>query len=338
MAFANWTQYLDQDETTHRYPTLDDFRRESGLQVSYTEDIDDNDVYVNKIAPQLRAGQDIGRDIVVLSDWMVNRMIAQDLVQPLELLRMPHAPGILPELIDAPFDPGRAYSLPWQSGLTGIAYDASKVKEIRSVDDLWRPDLKGRVVALTEYRDTLGLVMRSQGVDPAQPFTRDQFAAAVDVVRKQVAAGQIRRLRGNSYVQDLQSGNALAGIVWSGDVVTLRAETGNDSWRFVLPESGGMLWSDNMVIPSTSTHRRNAEALMDYYYRPDVAARVAAWVSYICPVRGAREAMAKVDPELVDDPLIFPSTAELARQRVFRALDPAQEAELAAMWTAVVEA
>lgn len=337
VAFANWTQYVDQDEQTGRFPTIDAFTKATGIAVSYTEEIDDNDLYVNKIAPQLRAGQDIERDLIVLSDWMVNRVIEQDLVQPLELIRMPHASNILPELMDASFDPGRLYSLPWQSGLTGIGYDASRVKEIKTLDDLWRPDLKGKVVGLTEWRDTLGVVMRAQGVDPAKEFTADQFGNAVDVIDKQLTDGQIRRIRGNSYVQDLQSGNALAGLVWSGDIATLRAETGNDNWTFVMPESGGMLWSDNAVVPITATHRRNAEALLDWYYRPEIAAQVAAWVNYICPVAGAQEAMTRIDPELAEDPLIFPSADFLAKQTsVFRALRPAEEAQYAQMWTKVV--
>ncbi len=337
VAFASWTQYLDQDESTKRFPTLDAFVRATGIQASYSEEIDDNDLYVNKIAPQLRAGQDIGRDLVVLSDWMVNRVIDQELVQPLELIRMPHAGNVLPELMDAPFDPGRQHSLPWQSGLTGIGYDASKVKEIRSVEDLWRPDLEGRVVGLSEWRDTLGVILRSQGVDPARPFTRDQLAAAVEVVDRRLRDGQIRRIRGNSYVQDLQSGNALAGLVWSGDIATLRAETGNERWTFVVPESGGMLWSDNAVVPITSPRRRNAQRLLDWYYQPEIAAQVAAWVGYICPVAGAQKAMEKVDPERVEDPLIFPTADFLARRTsVFRALDPREEQEYAAMWTQVV--
>lgn len=337
VAFANWTAYIDTDDETGRFPSLDAFIEKTGIAVSYTEEIDDNDLYVNKVSPQLRARQDIGRDIIVLSDWMVNRVIGQGLVQPLELIQMPHAANLLPQLKDAPFDPGRLYSLPWQSGLTGIGYDASRVKPIKNVDDLWRTDLKGRVVGLSEWRDTIGMVLRSQGVDPAQQFTSDQFGTALEVIDRQLSGGQIRRIRGNSYVQDLQSGNALAGLVWSGDIATLRAETGNPHWTFVMPEAGGMLWSDNAVIPITSTRRRNAERLLDWYYQPEVAAQVAAWVNYICPVAGANEAMAEVDPDLVDDPLIFPSEDYLAKYTsVFRALDAAEEATYSEAWTKVV--
>lgn len=337
LAFGNWTQYVDVDDAGHR-PTLEAFQKATGIRVSYTEDIDDNDVYFNKIAPQLRIRQDIGRDLVVFTDWMVNRCITQGLVQEIDLRRMPNVTaGLLPALAMAPFDPGRRYSLPWQSGLTGIAYDRTKVKEIRSVADLWRPDLKGRVVALTEYRDTLGLIMRSQGVDPAKAFTKDQFFDACDVVARQIHDGQIRRIRGGSYIQELQSGNALAGIVWSGDIETLRTETGNDGWTFVLPESGGMLWSDNAVVPVTSHHRANAERLLDWYYRPEVAAKVAAYVGYVCPVAGAQEALAKTDPQAAKNPLVFPSDDVLTKQTsVFRALDPAEESTYAARWAQVM--
>lgn len=339
VAFGNWGSYLDVDEASGRHPTLDAFTKATGIAASYTEDIDDNDVYYNKIAPQLRAGQDIGRDVVVFSDWMVNRVIAQDLVQPLELIRMPHAGNVLPGLMDAPFDPGRQYSLPWQSGLTGIGYDKSKTGPIKSVDDLWRADLKGRVVGLTEYRDTLGLILLAQGVDPSKPFSSGEFERACEVVDKQLSDGQIRRIKGGSYTTDLQSGNAVAGIVWSGDIITLRNETGNDNWEFVIPESGGMLWSDNMVIPATSPHRRNAELLMDWYYRPEIAAQVAAYVNYVCPVAGAQQAMEKIDLELVDDPLIFPSDELLAKQaKVFRPLSAAEEQTFSTMWSKVVGA
>lgn len=337
VAFANWTQYVDTDDAG-AHPTLLDFQKKTGLRVSYTEDIDDNDVYFNKIAPQLKAGQSIGRDIVVFTDWMVNRCITQGFAQPLDLSAMTNVRAhLLPELALASFDPGRQYSLPWQSGLTGIAYDASRTKPIKSVDDLWRADLKGKVVALTEYRDTLGVIMRSQGVDPAKAFTATQFENATDLVAKHISDGQIRRIRGGSYTQELQNGNALAGIVWSGDIATLREETGNDAWTFVVPESGGMLWSDNALIPSTATHKANAEKLLDHYFDPAVAAQVAAYVGYVCPVLGAREAMTKVDPELVDDPLIFPEASFLATHTsVFRALSPQEESDYAALWAKVM--
>jgi spermidine/putrescine transport system substrate-binding protein len=339
MRWANWTAYLDYDEETKKYPTLEAFIKRTGIQVTYAEDIDDNDTYFNKIAPQLRAGQDIGRDMFVFTDWMANRIIRDQLCQPLDLIRMPHATNIREQLKDVSFDPGRQFSLTWQSGFGGIGYDREKVgRELKTVEDLWADDLKGRVVVLSEMRDTVGVTMLSQGVDINGPFGKTEFDNAINEIDKRISEGYIRRVRGNSYLEDLKSWNAVAGIVWSGDLFVLRAETENDNWQFTIPESGGTLWSDNMMVPITSPHRRNALKVMDYYYEPAVAAQVAAWVNYVCPVEGAREEMEKIDPELAKSPFIFPDAAYLRDNniQIFRALSPEEEAEYSEAWAKVV--
>lgn len=337
--WANWTAYLDYDEDAKNYPTLEAFIAKTGIKATYTEDVDDNDSYFNKIAPQLRAKQDIGRDIFVFTDWMANRVIREQLCQPLEIIRMPHASNLLDALKDVSFDPGRTHSLTWQSGFAGIGYDRSKVgRDLKTLDDLWAPDLKGKVVVLSEFRDTLGLVMLSQGVDISQGFGKAQFEAATAEIDKRISDGYIRRVKGNSYIEDLKSGNAIAGIVWSGDLFILRAETENDHWQFVIPESGGTLWSDNMMVPITSTHRKNAMTLMDYYYQPAVAAQVAAYVNYVCPVQGAQAEMEKIDPDLAESPFIFPSESYLKDHNIkgFRALTPQEDADYSAAWAKVV--
>jgi spermidine/putrescine transport system substrate-binding protein len=338
--WANWTAYLDYDEDTKKYPTLEAFMKRTGIQATYSEDIDDNDSYFNKIAPQLRAGQDIEKDIFVFTDWMANRVIRERLCQPLELIRMPHATNLLEPLKEVSFDPGRQNSLTWQSGFAGIGYDRSKVgRDLKTIDDLWTDDLKGKVVVLSEYRDTLGLVMLSQGVDiSSDAWGKEQFDKAIAEIDKRISDGYIRRVKGNSYLEDLKSGNAIAGIVWSGDLFVLRSETENDNWQFVIPETGGTLWSDNMMVPITSTHRRNALKLMDYYYEPAVAAQVAAWVNYVCPVQGAQAEMEKIDADLAQSPFIFPSLDYIAKNNIqgFRALSPAEEATYSAAWAKVV--
>ncbi len=341
VAWASWTAYLDYDEETKKYPTLEAFIKETGIQATYSEDIEDNDAYVAKIRPQLQATpkQDINRDIFTLTDWMANRVIRDGMVQPLDLIRMPHVGGLRDSLKDVSFDPGRKYSLTWQSGFAGIGYDKSKVgRELKSLADLWAPDLKGRVVALSEFRDTVGLIMQQQGVDISGKFTKDQVTTAMDEVSKRVADGNIRRIKGNSYLEDLKSGNAIAGIVWSGDLFILRNETKNDNWEFVIPDSGGTLWSDNMMIPITSTHQRNAMALMDYYYRPEVAAQVAAFVNYVSPVPAAQAELAKTDATLAQSPFIFPTEQWIKDHKIqgFRALDPQEDAEYSGLWAKVV--
>jgi spermidine/putrescine transport system substrate-binding protein len=199
MRWANWTAYLDFDEETKKYPTLEAFIKRSGIQVTYSEDIDDNDTYFNKIAPQLRAGQDIGRDMFVFTDWMANRVIRDRLCQPLDLIRMPHATNLREQLKDVSFDPGRQYSLTWQSGFAGIGYDREKVgRELKTLDDLWADDLKGRVVVLSEMRDTVGVTMLSQGVDINGPFSKTEFDNALGEIDRRISEGYIRRVRGNS--------------------------------------------------------------------------------------------------------------------------------------------
>ena len=337
--WANWTAYLDMDDAGKRYPTLEAFTKKTGIEAHYTEDVDDNDTYFNKIAPQLRAGQDINRDIFTFTDWMANRIIREGLCQPLELIQMRNAGNLLEPLRDVSFDPGRRFSLTWQSGFAGIGYHKKKVgREIKSLEDLWADDLKGRISVLSEFRDTLGIIMLSQGVDIDGDFTKEQFEAAVAEVDKRVKDGYIRQIKGNAYLNDLKSGNAVAGIVWSGDLFVLRAETGDEDWEFVIPESGGTLWSDNMMVPITSRHRKNAQKLMDYYYDPKVAAEVAAWVNYISPVEGAREEMEKIDPELADSPFIFPSPDYIEKSNIqgFRALEPEQDAEYSEIWARTV--
>lgn len=332
--WANWTLYLDQDDDGN-YPTLEAFTEQTGIEVNYSEDIDGNDTYYGKIQGQLANGQDIGQDIVVFTDWMAARMIRQGYAQELDEENIPNKKNILPELAEVDFDPGRKRSLTWQSGFAGIAWNKEKVGELRSVSDLWRPELAGRVVVLDEMRDTVGLIMLEQGVDISGDWGDDEFAAALEVLEQQVASGQIRQVRGNSYKEDLISEDALASTAWSGDITQINFENG-DKWGFAIPDAGGTLWSDNMLVPIGSPHKKNAETLMNYYYDPEVAAQVAAWVNYISPVQGAREAMEAIDPELVDNPYIFPTEEFLQNVRVFRSLDPSEEQQYNAEFQAVI--
>ena len=323
--WANWTLYLDYDETSQSYPTLERFSEETGIEATYVEDIEDNDSYFGKVQGQLANGQDIGQDLVTLTDWMAARMIRLGYTQEIDKANVPNASNILDRLADVSFDPGRAHSLTWQSGFGGLAWSKSAVPNgMRTVSDLWVPELKGRVEVLSEMRDTIGLIMLDQGIDISGDWGDDEFFAALDVLEEQIGSGQIRQVKGNSYAEDLISGDALAVIGWSGDITVLNFENG-ENWEFALPEAGGTLWSDNMMIPVGSPHKANAEALMNSYYDPEVAAEVAAYVNYICPVQGAKEAMEAFAPELVDNQLIFPDESTLSGSYVFRALSPEEE-------------
>ncbi len=226
--WANWTLYLDFDEDTKKYPTLEAFQKQTGIKATYSEDIEDNDSYYGKIQAQLKAGQDIGKDVIVFTDWMAARVIRQGLVQTSSSSRcMPNKKNILDTLANVSYDQGRKNSLTWQSGYAGLAWNKEKVPGgLKQVSDLWNPALKGRVEVLSEMRDTLGLIMMEQGTRIDQQFTADQFDNALAVLEKQLNDGQIRQVKGNSYKEDLISGDALAVIAWSGDIFQLNAENG----------------------------------------------------------------------------------------------------------------
>jgi spermidine/putrescine transport system substrate-binding protein len=336
--WANWTLYLDYDEDNKKYPTLEAFQQQTGIRATYAEDIDDNDTYYGKIQAQLRNGQDIGKDIVVFTDWMVARLIRQGYAQQLDQANIPNAANLLPKYRDVDFDRGRKYSLPWQGGFGVIAWNKEKVPAgLKTVSDLWKPELKGRVEVLSEMRDTIGLIMLEQGVDISGDFTEDQYMAAVDELERQISSGQIRQVKGNSYKEDLINEDALAVIGWSGDIFQINAEEG-DRWGVTLPEAGATLWMDNLVVPVGSPHKKNAEKLFDYYYDPAVAAEVAAWVNYICPVEGAQAEMEKLDPELAQSPWIFPTEEFLQQSKAFRTLTPDEETAYAEAFQQVIGA
>jgi spermidine/putrescine transport system substrate-binding protein len=336
--WANWTLYLDYDEDTKKYPTLEAFQKKTGIKATYAEDIDDNDTYYGKIQAQLRRGQDIGKDVIVLTDWMASRLIRAGYTQELDQAELPNAKNLLPELQNVDFDPGRKHSLPWQGGFGVLAWNKEKVPGgLKTVSDLWKPELKGRVEVLSEMRDTVGLIMLEQGVDISGKFTDDQFQAAVDELQKHISDGQIRQVKGNSYKEDLISGDALAVIGWSGDIFQINAENG-DKWGLALPDAGGTIWTDNLMVPVGSPHRKNAEALMNYYYDPVVAAEVAAYVNYICPVQGAKEQLAKSDPDLADSPWIFPDEQTLAKAKAFRTLTADEETKYSEAFQKVIGA
>ena len=337
LIWANWPAYLDEDDDGN-YPTLVRFIEETGIETDYRVDIDDNNSYYAKVKDQLALGQDIGADLVCLTDWMVSRWIRFGYTQELDHANIPNIKYLNPDLEGIDYDAGRKQSLPWQGGFAGICWNKEEVPGgLKSVSDLWQADLNGRVGVLSEMRDTMGLIMLEQGVDISGDFTDEQFSAALDLFEEQVKSGQIRNIKGNSYLEDLQNGDTLAAICWSGDITVLNAEAG-DKWEFIIPEAGGTLWNDNFLIPVGSPHKKNAETLMNYYYEPEVAAEVAAWVNYITPVVGPEviAAAEAIDPALAENQLIFPNEETLSNAYVFRTLTPAQEQSYQSEFQAVL--
>ncbi|MCU1514408.1 MAG: spermidine/putrescine transporter substrate-binding protein [Microbacteriaceae bacterium] len=335
LKWDNWAAYIDEDDDG-KYPTLVEFEKETGIKVKYSVAVDDNNTYYGKAKDQLALGQDIGADVVCLTDWMVGRLIRFGYVQEFDLSKIPNAKNLTPSLQNPDFDPGRKMSLPWQGGFAGICWNKEKVPGgLKSVEDLWDKSLKGRVGVLSEMRDTLGLIMLQQGIDISTKWGDEQFNAAIEVFRTQVNNGQIRNIKGNSYLEDLKSEDTLAAICWSGDITVINAEAG-DKWEFAIPTAGGTLWNDNYVIPIGSQKKANAEALINYYYQPEVAAEVAAWVNYITPVVGAKEAMMNIDPELAENQLIFPNAETLSTAHIFRTLTGAEESKYGSAFQAVL--
>ena len=323
--WATWPEYLDYDEKTQKYPSLETFIAASGINVVYKEEVNDNDEFYGKVQIKLEQGKDIGWDIVTLTDWMAGRWIRLGYAQAFDEGAIPNKENILAGLANVGFDPGRKSSLTWQSGFAGFGWNKEVIPGgIKSLDQLFDKKYKGRIEVLSEMRDTMGIILQYQGVDISQPFTEDQFMNAVDFLEKQVADGIIRQVKGNDYLDDMESGDAVAVIGWSGDIFAL-ANDNEGKFEFAIPESGGTLWSDNVLLPTPSTNKKNAQSVINNYYDPAVAAQVAAFVNYICPVQGARDEMEKIAPELVNNPFIFPDDATLAKVKVFRPLAPEEE-------------
>jgi spermidine/putrescine transport system substrate-binding protein len=330
--WSNWPEYIDVDDATQKRPTLEAFTKQFGIKVNYTEDYNDNDEFYAKVRPLLAAGNDTGRDVWCSTDWMVARLIRQGFVQKLDLANIPNHGNVEDSLKDVEFDPGRVYSLPWQSGFAGISYNpkATGGKKVETMDQLLTdPALKGKVTLLSEMRDSVGLVMLAMGKDITK-FTDADFEAAIGEIQKAKEAGQLRGFTGNEYTKPLAAGDIAACVAWTGDVVQLQAE--NPALAYVLPETGCTLWSDNFVIPAMAKHKKNAEQLINYYYDPAVMAEVVAYVNYIAPVKGAKEKLAKEDPDVAKNPLIFPDEETLSRAHVFRGLTPEEETKYSSMW------
>jgi spermidine/putrescine transport system substrate-binding protein len=320
--FANWPLYIEEDRGT-----LKEFQKEYGTKVRYVEEVNDNTEFFGKVRQQYERGDSGGRDIHVVTDWMAARMIRLGYVQKFDKSEMPNVQkNMLDDLRSPSFDPQRDFSAPWQSGFAGIVYRKDKVKRTpKSVDDLFDPDYKGRVTMLTEMRDSVGVVAASMGFDP-EKASLDEFMQAVDKIGEAAQSGQIRGFTGNEYTKDLAKADSWVIIGWSGDAVQLEAD--NPNIKFVAPETGVHLWTDNMQIPVGAPEAFTAQKMIDFVYRPEVQADIAEYVNYICPVKGVEEILAKRDPALAENQLIFPSEETLSNAFIFRNLEPEEEREL----------
>jgi spermidine/putrescine transport system substrate-binding protein len=324
--WGNWPLYLDYDEETQLYPTLEAFTESTGIAAEYFEDYNDNDEFFGKVQAQLKLKEDIGYDIVTPTDWMAARWIRLGYTQTFDKANIPNAGNILDTLASPSFDPTRDHTMTWQGIMGGFGWNTEKVPGgVRTLDELFAPANKGKIVVLSEMRDTIGIILRSRGVD-LQTVTEDQFMSAVEFLEEKVSGGWIRGVKGNEYAEDLKSGDAIAVIGWSGDMFILKNDY-DGKFDFAIPESGGTISGDNLMIPYTATAeaKASAEKLINWYYDPAIAAEVAAYVNYVTPVKGAQAEMEKIDPDLATSEFIFPTEATMSNLSVFRSLTPAEE-------------
>ncbi|WP_326703230.1 spermidine/putrescine ABC transporter substrate-binding protein [Streptomyces cyaneofuscatus] len=326
VTFSNWTEYMDVSDDEKTRPTLAAFTKRTGIRVKYTEDINDNVEFFGKIKPQLAAGQNTGRDLICVTDWLAARIIRLGWAQKLDPSNLPHAFANVSAQFRTPdWDPGRAYSYPWTGIPTVIAYNA-KATGGRKVDSVTQllddPKLKGRVSFLSEMRDTIGMTLLDQGKDPGK-FTDTDFDGAIGRLQKAVDKKQIRRFTGNDYTADLSKGDIAACVGWAGDIIQLQAD--NPDIKFAIPAAGYITSSDNLLVPAQARHKTNAEKLIDYYYEPPVAAQLAAYINYVCPVDGVRDELAKIDESMASNTLILPDREMAAKSRSFRSLSTEEE-------------
>ena len=336
--FASWIGYIDIAEDNETYPTLEKFTAESGVEVNYREDVDDNEsFFTSDLQGPLDAGLSTGWDIVVVTDWMVARLARLGWLEKINLANTPNfVANLLDQYKGRSFDPDTDLAAPWQSGMTGIGFDQKKTGALDSLAVFWDPKFKGKMTYLTEMRDTVGLAAIKLGI---QPETIDQagFDRAIAEIQKAVDGDIVRQLAGNSYVDSMVNGDVIVAMAWSGDVAGLLVpdQTEDQDFQWALPKEGGMLWTDNMVIPKGAENKGQAELWIDFYYEPVNAAAVEAWVNYVCPVKGAQEVLLADDPEIGNNPLIFPTEDMVSRLHQFKALDATEEQEWSEAFTKV---
>jgi spermidine/putrescine transport system substrate-binding protein len=323
ITFSNWIGYVDPVKRSDT-STLEKFQAESGITVEYQNgDVNDNETFFAKVSPQLQACRSTGRDVFVVTDYMASRMIELGWIQKLDHDNLPNVDANLIDVLKSPdWDPNRDYSVPWQSGKTGICYNSELTDPVSSFEELLtRPDLKGKVELLTEMRDTMLFMLLIEGSDP-EDFSDDEFTAAADRLQGFVDNGQVRRFAGNDYVDDMKSGDIVACEAWSGDVINL---LGGGKYKWIPPEEGFAIWTDNMLVPNQAEHKANVETMMDFYYDPVNAAQLSAWNYYICPVSGAQDEIAQFDKSATDSDFIFIDDQTVETGFSFMSLDDEQE-------------
>ncbi|HEU0245189.1 MAG TPA: ABC transporter substrate-binding protein [Candidatus Limnocylindrales bacterium] len=336
LMFANWPAYIDLagkagDEGAYApgsSPTLEDFQKQYGVKVDYQEKIGDNNAFVETIKPALVAGLATGWDLMVLTDWMASKIVTNGWAEKIDQSSVPNCvANVADSLKGYPWDPNMDYHYPWQSGMTGVGYNVktlteNNIAEPTKIADLWNIPAD-KLTFLTEARDTFGLALLKLGIDAnPETVTTDDLQKVADDIQPLVDKGL--RFTGNEYLQDFAQKKVWAAMVWSGDL----ASSGGEDDRFIVPEEGVLIWTDNMLIPKGAANKYTAELMMNYVYDPKVAAQIAAYVYYVSPVKGAADEIKALDESAATNPLLFPDAATIAKQHSFQALSDEQESTM----------
>ncbi len=298
LKISNWPLYIDGK-------TIDQFSQRTGIDTTYIEDVNENESFFGKVQQQLAQGDSGGRDIMVVTDWMADKMYKLGYLQKLDKSKLKTVEeNMLPALQHPAFDPNREFSVPWQSGMVGLVVRKDLAPDVKSVNDLFDPKYKGKVTLLTEMRDTIPVMMKADGIDP-EKATKEDWLKEIEKLDKYTDNGQIRRFTGNDYVQDMAKGDVVAALGWSGD--TIQAQADNPNIQYVQPSEGCSFFADNMVIPVGAPNPAAAYKFMNYVYEPKNQAQITAYVNYVSPVQGVKEVLQKKSPEIAGNELIFPS-------------------------------
>jgi spermidine/putrescine transport system substrate-binding protein len=320
---ATWIGYMDWD-ANGKSAALDRFIAETGVQIDYQEAVNDNEAFfASQLQGPLQAGLPTGWDLVVLTDWMIQRLVNYGWLTPFDTTATPNYPANLQSIYQTrDWDPGNLLAAPYVSGMTGLGYDQKVTGPLANLDILFAEDYSGRLTYLSDPRDTVGLSALRLGFDPST-LTQEQWDASLADVQKAVDSGIVRAITGNDYIQSMVTGDVVLAIAWSGDVSTLLvpSQTADQDFQWTLADQGGMLWSDNMAIPKGAVNQAQAQVFLNWYYAPANAAQIAASVNYVCPVTGADQAMVSIDPALATNTLIFPDAEMAKRLYQFRSLD-----------------
>jgi spermidine/putrescine transport system substrate-binding protein len=329
--FANWPLYMDPKK-----PELKQFTSQTGITVTYKEVIQENASFFAKVRPQLAAGRSIGYDIIVITNGIQFGQLAQlGFLAPLDHGKLPNfAKYADPAYKREAFDPGNVYSIPWTTGITGIAYNPKFVKEeITSFSTLFDPKYKGKVGMMSDTQEIGNFGMFATGSDPEQSTPADWDKAAAKL-KEQRDSGVVRKYYDQNYIDPLARGDIWISMAWSGDIFQKNLEGAN--LKFVIPQEGGTIWTDNMMIPKTAKNPVDAIMLMDFFYDPKVAAGLTEYINYVTPVPAAKQillgeaAKASGDDKealetLADSPLVFPTTADYAKLKHYRSFKTPQE-------------